>query len=198
VLGAVANIGLNLWLIVLTALLWVGSIVYAWRAERFRDRQRPQLFWFHLALAETAVLGALCAQDLALFVFFFDLMLVPFYFLVGQWGGPGRIQAAVKMVIYTLVGSLLMLAGAVATAVLSARGGAHITFVLSDLQRSLLGDGTQKLIFVAFALAFLIKMPAFPFHGWMPGAYGTMPLPALAVFSGVVSKVAERSSMPSL
>ena len=70
--------GLNLWLILLTALLWVAAIVYAWRAERYRDRQRPRLFWFHLALAETAVLGAFCAQDVALFVFFFDLMLVPF------------------------------------------------------------------------------------------------------------------------
>ena len=66
------------------------------------------------------MLGAFLAQDLALFVLFFDLMLVPFYFLVGQWGGPDRVAAAIKMVIYTLVGSLLMLAGAVATAVLSA------------------------------------------------------------------------------
>jgi NADH-quinone oxidoreductase subunit M len=94
------------------------------------------------------------------------------------------------MVIYTLVGSLLMLAAAVATAVLSARGGAHISFVLSDLQANLLPESTQKWVFVAFALAFLIKMPAFPFQGWMPDAYGSMPLPALAVFSGVVSKVA--------
>jgi NADH-quinone oxidoreductase subunit M len=95
------------------------------------------------------------------------------------------------MVIYTLVGSLLMLAGAVATAVLSASDAdVHITFVLSDLQRHPLPETTQKWIFIAFALAFLIKMPAFPFHGWMPDAYRAMPLPALAVFSGVVSKVA--------
>ena len=95
------------------------------------------------------------------------------------------------MVIYTLVGSLLMLAGAVATAVLSnAAPDGSISFVLSDLQANLLPAGTQKWIFVTFALAFLIKMPAFPFHGWMPDAYRTMPLPALAFFSGVVSKVA--------
>jgi NADH-quinone oxidoreductase subunit M len=178
--------GLNLWLVALTALLFAASTLWV----ALRPPPRAKLFAVHFGIAETAVLGAFLAQDLALFVLFFDLMLVPFYFLVGQWGGPGRIQAAVKMVIYTLVGSLLMLAGAVATAVLSARGGNDITFVLSDLRGHLLGDGTQKLIFVAFALAFLIKMPAFPFHGWMPDAYGTMPLPALAVFSGVVSKVA--------
>jgi NADH-quinone oxidoreductase subunit M len=177
--------GLNLWLIALTTLLFAASTLWV----VLRPPRRPKLFALHFGIAETAVLGAFLAQDLALFVLFFDLMLVPFYFLVGQWGGPARIQAAVKMVIYTLVGSLLMLAGAVATAVLSARAG-DLSFVLSDLRGNLLSDGTQKLIFVAFALAFLIKMPAFPFHGWMPDAYGEMPLPALAVFSGVVSKVA--------
>jgi NADH-quinone oxidoreductase subunit M len=154
-----------------------------------RPQERPGLFAFHMGLGQTAVLGAFVAQDLALFVLFFDLMLVPFYFLVGQWGGPDRVPAAIKMVIYTLVGSLLMLAGAVATAVLSADGGT-ITFTISDLAHAHLGASTQRWIFTAFALAFLIKMPLFPFHGWMPDAYRTMPLPALAIFSGVLSKVA--------
>ena len=155
-----------------------------------RPPVRASQFALHIGIGETAVLGAFLAQDLALFVLFFDLMLVPFYFLVGIWGGPERVAAAVKMVIYTLVGSLLMLAAAVATAVLSARGGAELSFAFSDLARNPLPESTQKWIFVAFALAFLIKMPAFPFHGWMPDAYRAMPLPALAVFSGVVSKVA--------
>jgi NADH-quinone oxidoreductase subunit M len=177
--------GLNLWLVALTTLLFMASTVWV----ALRAPERAKLFSLHMGIGETAVLGAFLAQDLALFVLFFDLMLVPFYFLVGIWGSGNRVGAAVKMVIYTLVGSLLMLAAAVATAVLSARGG-HITFVLSDLQRNLLPESTQKWVFVAFALAFLIKMPAFPFHGWMPDAYGSMPLPALAVFSGVVSKVA--------
>jgi NADH-quinone oxidoreductase subunit M len=177
--------GLNLWLVALAALLFAASAL--WLA--LRPPVRPKLFTVHFGIAETAVLGAFLAQDLALFVLFFDLMLVPFYFLVGQWGGPERIPAALKMVIYTLVGSLLMLAAAVATAVLSARD-ATLTFALSDLQANLLGESTQKLLFAAFAIAFLIKMPAFPFHGWMPDTYRNMPLPALAVFSGVVSKVA--------
>jgi NADH-quinone oxidoreductase subunit M len=174
--------GLNLWLVLLTTVIALAVAIWL----MVRPQERPGLFAFHFGLGETAVLGAFVAQDLALFVLFFDLMLVPFYFLVGQWGGPDRIHAAVKMVIYTLVGSLLMLAGAVATAVLS---NAH-SFVLSDLAKNPLPEGTQKWIFVTFALAFLIKMPAFPFHGWMPDAYRTMPLPALAFFSGVVSKVA--------
>jgi NADH-quinone oxidoreductase subunit M len=120
-------------------------------------------------------------------------MLVPFLFLMLGWGGPDRRAATIKMIIYTLVGSLLMLAAAVATAAIVASDtGNHITFVLSDLQRSApaLSTGTQRWIFVGFALAFLIKMPAFPFQGWMPDAYGQMPLPALAPFSGVLSKVA--------
>jgi NADH-quinone oxidoreductase subunit M len=178
--------GLNLWLVALTTLLFMASAI--WIA--LREPERPKLFALHMGIGETAVLGAFLAQDLALFVLFFDLMLVPFYFLVGIWGRGNRIGAAIKMVIYTLVGSLLMLAGAVAVAVLSARGGGQLTFVLSDLQQNLVAGSTQKWIFIAFALAFLIKMPAFPFHGWMPDAYGSMPLPALAVFSGVVSKVA--------
>jgi NADH-quinone oxidoreductase subunit M len=176
--------GLNLWLVALTALLFAASALWL----VLRPPVRTKLFAVHFGIAETAVLGAFLAQDLALFVLFFDLMLVPFYFLLGQWGGPERVQAAVKMVIYTLVGSLLMLAGAVAVAVLSPTE--TITFSLAELRANLTGEGTQKLIFVAFALAFLIKMPAFPFHGWMPDAYRNMPLPVLAVFSGVVSKVA--------
>ena len=178
--------GLNLWLVGLAALLFFASAVWV----ALRPPPRAKLFALHFAIGETAVLGALLAQDLALFVLFFDLMLVPFYFLVGIWGGPGRVAAAVKMVVYTLVGSLLMLAAAAATAVLAARGPADLSFAFSDLAQNPLPESTQKWIFVAFALAFLIKMPAFPFHGWMPDAYGSMPLPALAVFSGVVSKVA--------
>jgi NADH-quinone oxidoreductase subunit M len=176
--------GLNLWLVALTALVFAASALWL----VMRPPVRARLFAVHFGIAETAVLGAFLAQDLALFVLFFDLILVPFYFLLGQWGGPERVRAAVKMVIYTLVGSLLMLAGAVAAAVLA--GGERPNFSLAFLSQNLLGEGTQKLLFVAFALAFLIKMPVFPLHGWMPDAYRNMPLPVLAVFSGVVSKVA--------
>ena len=105
--------GLNLWLIGLTTLI---SRRRRCGSRCGRSRDRPRLFAFHMGLAETAVLGAFLAQDLMLFVLFFDLMLVPFYFLVGQWGGEGRVAATFKLVVYTLVGSLLMLAAAVATA----------------------------------------------------------------------------------
>jgi NADH-quinone oxidoreductase subunit M len=176
--------GLNLWLLGLTTLLFAATAL--WLVVR-PPAERVRLYAFHVGLAETAVLGAFMAQDLILFVLFFDLMLVPFYFLIGQWGGPDRVAATFKLVVYTLVGSLLMLAAAVATGI-TANGGE--SFSIPRLAAERLDVGPQRWIFVAFALAFLIKMPAFPFHGWMPDGYRNMPLPVLAVFSAVLSKVA--------
>jgi NADH-quinone oxidoreductase subunit M len=177
--------GLNLFLIVLTALLWVPAAI----AAALREWDRPRLFMFFMGIGETAVLGAFMAQDLALFVVFFDLMLVPFYFLVGMWGGEERVYATTKLVIYTLVGSLLMLAGAVALGVMSTPAGGHISFSLATLAQHPLSGGSQYWIFLLFAAAFLVKAPAFPLHGWMPDAYRQAPLPVILVFSAVVSKV---------
>jgi NADH-quinone oxidoreductase subunit M len=179
--------GLNVFMIGLTTLLFAAAVI----AANLREWERPRLFYFNFMLAESAVLGALLAQDLALFVAFFDLMLIPFYFLIGVWGAePGRVRATIKLVIYTLVGSLLMLVAAVATGVLAAQhGGGHITFVLSALQGLPLSRGSQEWIFLFFAAAFLVKMPAFPLHGWMPDGYKAMPIEVLMVFSGVLSKV---------
>jgi NADH-quinone oxidoreductase subunit M len=179
--------GLNVFLVGLAALLFAAATL----AANLRRWERPRFFYATLMLAESAVLGALLAQDLALFVVFFDLMLIPFYFLIGVWGRePGRIRATLKLVIYTLVGSLLMLAAAVATGVLAAQGnGGHITFVLSELKALPLSRSSQEWIFLFFAAAFLVKMPAFPLHGWLPDGYRAMPIEVLMVFSGVLSKV---------
>ena len=113
--------GLNLFLVAMTTLVFSLSLLGA----NLRTWPKPSLFYMMLGVAESAVLGAFLAQDLALFVAFFDLMLIPFYFLTGIWGGPGRVAATTKLVIYTLVGSLLMLAGAVALAVLSRKHSGH-------------------------------------------------------------------------
>jgi NADH-quinone oxidoreductase subunit M len=187
--------GLNVFLVGLTTLLFAAAILASNLRTGSRPPERPRLFYFHFMLAETAVLGAFLAQDLALFVAFFDLMLIPFYFLIGtNWDPthprPGRVKATIKLVIYTLVGSLLMLAAAIATGVLASQeGGHHITFVLSELQKLPLSTGSQEWIFLFFAAAFLVKMPAFPLHGWMPDGYSAMPIEVLMVFSGVLSKV---------
>jgi len=179
--------GLNVALVVLTTVLFSASLVWA----AFREWEHAGVFYFHFGLAQSAVLGAFCAQDLALFVGFFDLMLIPFYFLIGMWGTGDRVRATTKLVIYTLVGSFFMLAAAIATGVLaSSRHGTSLTFVLSTLQHLPLSKSSQEWIFLCFALAFLIKMPLVPFHGWLADGYKSMPIPAVAVFSGVVAKVA--------
>src|SRR4029079_14485267 len=120
--------GLNLFLILLATVLFLASAIWS----SFTEWERPGLFFFWFGLAESGVLGALLAQDLALFVIFFDLMLVPFLFLGGGWGtSPDHVAGMIKLFIYTLVGSLLMLAAAVATGALAP--GDSITFDLAQL-----------------------------------------------------------------
>ena len=179
--------GLNVVLVLLTTVLF--SVSLAWSALREVDRPHTYYLWF--GLAESAVLGAFVAQDLILFVAFFDLMLIPFYFLVGSWGTGDRVRATIKMVIYTMVGSFLMLAAAIATGVIaSGDHNAAINYTFSALRHLPLSRTDENWIFLAFALAFLVKMPIAPFHGWLADAYKSMPIPAVAVFSGVVAKVA--------
>jgi NADH-quinone oxidoreductase subunit M len=177
--------GLNLFMLALTAISWVPCTLWAC----FRELDRQRLFLFNLALAETAVMGAFMAQDLALFIVFFDLMLVPFYFLIGGWGTGERVRATTKFVIYTLSGSLLMLAGAVALGVLATPDGGQISFSLAVLQERGVPDGTQNWIVLLFAVAFFVKAPLFPLHGWIPETYRSTPIPVLALLSGVLSKV---------
>ena len=177
--------GLNVFLVGLTTLLYAAAVL----AATLRHWERPRLFYFLFMVSESAVIGVFLAQDLALFYMFFDLMLIPFFFLIGAWGGPGRVRATIKLVIFTLVGSLLMLSAVVATGVLASNGaGTHIDFSFSALQALPLSKGSQEWIFLFFAAAFLVKMPAFPLHGWMPDGYRAMPIEVLMVFSGVLSK----------
>ena len=192
--------GVSIFLVLLTTVAWIPAICFS----AIRGTERPALYYLMLLAGETSTLGAFLAQDLLLFVLFFDLMIVPFYFLFGIWGrdrggesdperSPGNglvtVQSAtLKMIVFTLIGSLLMLVGAIAAAVISADGG-ELTFSIQTIVARGLPEGSQNWIFWFFAAAFLVKMPAFPLHGWMPDAYRAAPLPALAVFSAVLSKV---------
>ncbi len=178
--------GISLFLVAMTALLWAAS--FAWSAWRMPDR--PKNYFLMLGIGEFAVMGAFLAQDLLLFVLFFDLMLVPFFFLVGSYGTGDRVRATIKMMVYTLVGSLLMLVAAIATGILTSEATGELSFALADLRANVLPEGTQEWIFLFFAAAFLVKMPTFPLHGWMPDAYRSCPLPVLALLSGVLPKVA--------
>lgn len=181
--------GISIFLILLAAAAWLPAVIFA--ATRGQERS-PGLFYLMLLAGETATLGAFLAQDLILFVLFFDLMIVPFYFLFGIWGqdrdGIKASAAVLKMIVFTLIGSLLMLVGAIAAGIIAADGG-QLTFSIAEITARGLPDGSQNWIFWFFAAAFLVKMPAFPLHGWMPDAYRAAPLPALAVFSAVLSKV---------
>jgi NADH-quinone oxidoreductase subunit M len=171
--------GLNVFLVLLTAVVWLGGTAFA----AFREQERPHLFFLMMLLGETATLGAFVAQDLLLFVLFFDLMLVPFYFLFGGWGsdregGPTASAATLKMIVYTLIGSLLMLVGR--SPPQSSPPTGHITFSIANLPNTHWRGGQLDLLVLRRRL--LVKMPPSS-CGWMPDAYRAAP-PALAVFSG--------------
>lgn len=179
--------GLNAALIVMTTFVWLLGT--AW-SLRDRDLATPT-YLLMLGIAHSAVLGAFLAQDLILFALCFDLMLLPFVVITARGTGNDPAAAALQLLVYTLVGSLLMLVAVVALGILAAAGqGARVTFDIATLTTSSLPASTQKWIFAALLAAFLIKMPVFPVHRWMPDAYRTMPLPALAIFAAALSKVA--------
>jgi NADH-quinone oxidoreductase subunit M len=177
-LGVSYHVGLqdfSLWLVGMAVVVMAAAIAYAFWAGRERSRA-----YFGLMLFLTgAVVGVFSAQDLLLFYVFFEAMLIPLYVLVGVWGGPGRLYATLKFVIYTMAGSLLMLVSIVAL------GLTEGTF---DLTRGLVSDNPW--IFLGFVAAFAVKAPLFPLHGWLPDAYRESSPEVAAVLSGVVSKAA--------
>ena len=165
--------GFSLWLVGLTAVASAAAIAYAWWAGRDRPRAYFGLMLFLLG----AVVGVFTAQDLILFYAFFEAMLIPLYVLIGVWGGANRTRATYQFVIYTMAGSLLMLAAIVVF------GLAQGTF---DLVES--GTSGSAWVFLGFVAAFAVKAPLFPFHGWLPDAYREAPPEVSALLSGVVSK----------
>ena len=181
--------GLNVWLVLLTTVGFAFSMVWIAVSDLGRDPRAKHVV-LHLGIAQSAVLGALLAQDLILFVAFFDLMLIPFFFITAQFGNGDRVPATIKMIVYTLVGSLLMLVAAIAVGVLATPSGETVSYNLVEIAQRGVPEGSQGWLFACFAAAFLVKMPAFPIHGWLADGYRAMPLPVLAVFSGVLSKVA--------
>ena len=167
--------GFSLWLAGLTVVLGAAAIGFgAWAG-----RDRPRAYYGLMLFLIGAVVGVFASQDLLLFYVFFEAMLIPIYVLVGVWGGPQRISATITFVIYTMAGSLLMLASIVA-------------FGLSQGTFSLLDSGTSgnDWVFLGFAVAFAVKAPLLPFHGWIRAAYTEAPPEVAALLSGVVSKAA--------
>jgi NADH-quinone oxidoreductase subunit M len=169
----VGEYGFSLWLVGLTVVAMAACIGYGF----WVGRDRPRAYFGLMLFLTGATVGVFVAQDLLLFYAFFEAMLIPLYILVGVWGGPGRLGATVKFLIYTMAGSLMMLAAIV---VYGLKVG---TFDLIDGPPS-----ASRWIFLGFMFAFVIKAPLFPFHGWLPDAYREAPPEVAAVLSGVIAK----------
>lgn len=178
--------GLNLLLVLLTTFLTPCVILSLWSASY------PSLknLLACLLFLETGMLGALVAMDLVFFYVFWELMLIPMYFIIGVWGGSHRIYATTKFVIYTVVGSLLMLVAAIALYFIHfAEFGFYSTSLLDLYKLSMMSLPTQKWLFLAFALAFAIKVPIWPFHTWLPHAHTEAPTCGSVILAGVLLKM---------
>jgi NADH-quinone oxidoreductase subunit M len=169
----VGEFGFSLWLVGLTVVAMAACVGYGF----WVGRDRPRAYFGLMLFLTGATVGVFVAQDLLLFYAFFEAMLIPLYVLVGVWGGPGRLGATLKLLLYTMAGSLLMLAALV---VYGLQAG---TFDLVDG-----GTSVSRWIFLGFMFAFVIKAPLFPFHGWLPDTYREAPAEVTAVLSGVIAK----------
>jgi NADH-quinone oxidoreductase subunit M len=165
----------SLWLAGATVVVLAAAIAYAFWA----GRERPRAYFGLMLVLTGAIVGVFVAQDLLVFYAFFEAMLIPLYVLVGVWGGAGRVGATLKFVIYTMLGSLLMLA-------------AIVVFALQQGTFDLVDSGTSDStwLFLGFLAAFAVKAPIFPLHGWLPDAYRESSPEVAAVLSGIVSKAA--------
>jgi NADH-quinone oxidoreductase subunit M len=177
--------GISLFLVLLVTFLQPITILSAFGAIKERVKE----FYICMLLLETAMIGAFVALDLFLFYVFWELMLIPMYFLIGIWGGQQRIYAAVKFFIYTMVGSLLMLVAILVLAYTYKSQSGVLTFELSKLYWVSMAPKTQWLLFLAFALSFAIKVPMFPFHTWLPDAHVEAPTAGSVILAGVLLKM---------
>ena len=176
--------GISLFLVVLTGVLFPLVII---GIDPHHD-QKPYLAW--MLLLEAGVMGSFLSLDLFLFFVFFEIVLVPMYFLIGNWGYERRVYAATKFFIYTMAGSAFMLVGIVATAFLARRDIGYLTFNLVEIaEKSNFATGTGRWLFVAFMIAFAVKVPLFPLHTWLPDAHTQAPTGGSVILAGVLLKM---------
>jgi NADH-quinone oxidoreductase subunit M len=183
--------GISLWLVMLTTFLMPVTILASWRA--IEDRVKG----FHISLfvLQTAMLGTFLALDGVFFYLFWELSLVPMYFIIGIWGGARRIYATVKFFIYTMIGSVLMLVALIYLMLVTQEVTGQMSASILDFYKLdipfIQGEffSPQALMFFAFALAFAIKVPAFPFHTWLPDAHVEAPTPGSVILAGVMLKM---------
>jgi NADH-quinone oxidoreductase subunit M len=176
--------GLSLWLVVLTALLMVLVLI---ASHSIHKRVKAYIGFF--LLLESGILGSLLSLDLVLFYVFWEVMLIPMYFLIGVWGGKGRLHAAIKFVLYTATGSLLMLVAIAYLGYLYNSQMGSWSFSYQELMKVKLSSTEEITLFLAFALAFAIKIPLFPLHTWLPDAHVEAPTGGSVVLAGVLLKL---------
>ncbi|MEO5985716.1 MAG: NADH-quinone oxidoreductase subunit M [Candidatus Limnocylindria bacterium] len=177
--------GLSVVLVLLTTVLSVVAMFYSWEPIQTRVKE----YYIALLLLMVGMLGVFVALDLFLFYVFWEISLFPMYVIIGVWGGPRRIYATVKFVLYTLVGSLLMLVAILAVAIAHAASGQPFTFSYEALRGFAYADSLQALAFVALFLAFAIKVPMWPFHTWLPDAHVEAPTAGSIILAGVMLKL---------
>jgi NADH-quinone oxidoreductase subunit M len=177
--------GISLLLVLLTTTLMPITLLGAF--NYIRERKRP--FYAMMLLLQTGVLGVFVAQDLFLFFMFWEIMLVPMYFIIGVWGGTRRVYAAVKFFLYTAFGSLLMLVGILYLFFKYRALTGDLSFAYADIARVQLTFSEQYWLFGAFGLAFAIKVPLFPFHTWLPDAHVEAPTPGSVILAAVLLKL---------
>ena len=177
--------GISLLLVVLTAFLTPVALLSSWESVH----QRTRAFAIFILLLESAMIGVFVSLDLFLFYVFWDAMLIPMYFLIGIWGYDRRIYAAVKFILYTMAGSVLMLLAILGLAYLHNVATGQYSFDLLQLYQLSISPRAQFWLFLAFALAFAIKVPLFPFHTWLPDAHVEAPTAGSVILAGVLLKM---------
>ena len=177
--------GLSLLLLVLTTFLMPLVLLSQWHV----DDSRQKAFLALLLALESGMVGALVAMDLVFFYVFWEAMLIPMYFIIGVWGGKRRIYAATKFVLYTVLGSLIMLAAAIMLYFAHFRQTGVYSTSLLDLYAVKLPLSSQLWMFWAFAVAFAIKVPMWPFHTWLPDAHVEAPTVGSVILAGVLLKM---------
>ncbi len=177
--------GISLLLVLLTTFLSPLALLSSWRAVQDRVKE----FSISMLLLETGMLGVFVSLDLFLFYIFWEAMLIPMYLIIGVWGGPARIYAAIKFILYTLAGSVLMLVAILALYFQHGAATGTYTFDLPTLAGYVVPGGSQVWLFLAFAVAFAIKVPMFPFHTWLPDAHVEAPTAGSVILAGVLLKM---------
>lgn len=182
--------GLSLWLVILTTFIMPIAVLSTWDAVE----KKHTAFYVFLLLLQSAMIGVFVSLDLLVFYLFFEASLIPMFFLIGIWGGSNRIYAAVKFFIFTALGSLLMLVGIIALYYLYAKthggvGTFDYVLLLEALKGGMPLEGAGTLLFFAFALAFSIKVPMFPFHTWLPDAHTEAPTAGSVILAAVLLKM---------